>query len=550
MKLPILNKKNWKKVLRELPISKYPSLPDNLIKLREKLINKEEIVFSEEVLGYARISKYFEDYSREINNLYIKTINYNKFDKRPPMEHQKPATEFLLKNNKCILGDQAGAGKTGSSIYAALTMDDKFKILIITLKSLKYNFAKEISYLDNRYVVIDKKWDDSKFIIVHYDALKKWEKEISKIKFDIIIVDEAHKFRNPKTKVFGIFSELLKSIQPQKIWLLTGTPIGSRPSEYFNLLRIIKHPVTKNWQTYMQRYCAAKLDQWGRWDTKGASNLEELYEKISDVFLRRNLDEIGIELPKKYRETIFLELKDKKGYYNCIDDYQNKKYELLEPEQKQLFNDYTEVDVQEMTKMVLWRQYCALQKISDGSLLELIENILEEDETNKILVFTNFTCVIDTIVKHYKEKSCFVDGRILNAEKRLEIVDEFNNNPNKKVMALNIAAGGVGLNIQSANYTIMNDMAFVPSDMIQAEGRNYRIGQKRDVHVIYPLYDDTIEVPIYNMIESKMKIVSTITEGKEESYFHNDEEIQQGIKEENKIQTKKEILAEIFKQLK
>lgn len=398
-------------------------------------------------------------------------------------------------------------------------MEDRHKVLVITLKTLKYNFAKEISFLDDRFVVVDKKWEEAKFTIVHYDAVKKWQKEIQAGGFTIIILDEAHKIRNPKTQRTKLIMESINVLSPLKIWLLTGTPIDNRPIDYFHLLKIIKHPIAKNWMKYVERYCDGSMNKWGQWETKGASNLEELHRLTQDTFLRRLKSNAGIDLPDKYRKAIFLELKNKKGYDQVIEDYRKKKYELLVDE---IGYDGLEDDVQveKMTELLLHRQFCAMEKINDGSLIDLVDNIVEENDTNKVIVFTNFRKVIDTVYEHFGPDACsFIDGRILDPKKRLEIMDDFNVNPKKRVIVINIKAGGTGLNGQGANYVIVNDMDWVPSAMLQAEDRAYRIGQKRDVNVLYPIYDKTVEDILYHVVEEKMRIISTVIEGKKEQYF-------------------------------
>ena len=532
--MPEVNKRNWKKTLRELDVSRFPSLPDQLKVVRQSLIDKEPLTFSQEALGYARLSKYFEEYQREINSLYVQSIDFGKFDKRPPMEHQKKGVEFLLKNNRCILGDDMGLGKSITTIYAALTMEDKHKVLIVTLKSLKYNFAKEISYLDNRFAVVDKKWQEAKFTIIHYDALKKYKTEIKAGKFTVLILDEAHKVRNPKTQRTKFIMDFISCLPIVKIWLLTGTPIDNRPIDYFNLLKMIKHPIAKNWKNYVERYCDATIDKWGRWQVKGASNLEELHKLTQDTFLRRLKSNAGIELPDKFRKPIFLELKNRKGYNQVIEDFKNKKYDKLVDELG-YDGEVDDIQVEEMTRLLLHRQFCAMEKINDGSLIDLVDNIIEESETNKVIVFTNFRKVIDAIYEHYGPDICsFIDGRILDPKKRLEIMDDFNDNPSKQVIAINIMAGGTGLNGQGANYVIVNDMEWRPTSMLQAEDRAYRIGQKRDVNVYYPIYDDTVEQILYDTIEKKMQIISTVVEGKEAQYFEDT------IVEDKKEQSKEE----------
>lgn len=327
--------------------------------------------------------------------------------------------------------------------------------------------------------------------------------------------------RNPKAQRTKIINDIIKQLKPLKIWLLTGTPIDNRPSDYYNLLKIIKHPVAKNWITYITRYCDGYQNGFGQWETKGASNMEELHKLTKDVFLRRLKKTSGISMPDKIRRPIFLELKNKKGYNQVIEDYKKGRYDKLVDE-LDFKGELEDVGVEEITQLLLHRQFCALEKIEDGSLIDLVDNIMDEDPDNKIIIFTNFRKVIDAVYIHYGESVCrFVDGRILDPKKRLEIVDEFNANNDLKILVCNLKVGSTGLNIQSANKVIVNDMDWVPSNMLQAEDRAWRIGQKRDVEAIYPIYDNTVEEILYQTIEKKIEIISTIVEGKSETYFED-----------------------------
>ena len=191
--------------------------------------------------------------------------------------------------------------------------------------------------------------------------------------------------------------------------------------------------------------------------------------------------DVAKDLPAKERKPVWLHLNNRKGYDQVINDYVKKKIELLEEEDIDFFN-YTP-EVKELTKLVLWRQFCALEKINDGSLIEVLENELDKDK--KILVFTNFTKVVDAVHNSFKSDSLILDGRIKDPKERLRIVDTFNKDPNIKILSTNWMVGSVGLNAQGASSVVANDMSWVPSVMVQGEDRAWRIGQTKDVLAQY-----------------------------------------------------------------
>lgn len=546
MKLPSVNRRNWRKILRELDESKFPSLTDYLRGIKQKLENKEALLFSEESLGYASLVKYFQRFNEEINEMYASSVNWDRFSEFPPFEHQKPAVDFLLKISGAILADDMGLGKSMSSIYASLFMDDFQRILIVTIKSLKYNFAKEINRITDDVAIIDNKWiDEGKFVIVHYEQLKKYEQEIKDSGFNIIIMDEVHKIRNPKAGRTKAAVSIINYLRPLKLWFLTGTPLDNRPYDYYYLLKMIGHPIAKDWRRFVERYCDGHVNQWGQWEISGASNLTELHKLTQDVILRRLKTDLDIDLPGKTRKPIFLKLSNKKGYDKVIEKYREEKFEKLK-EEVGYKGKMENVDVQKMTQLILWRQFCALEKVNDGSLIDLIDAKLEEDDTNKIIVFTNFTAVVDAVKEKYGDICFAIDGRIKDPKDRLRIIDEFNDSKTVRVIVLNMKVGGTGLNIQGANKVIVNDMDWVPSTMLQAEDRAWRIGQLRDVEVIYPIYDDTVEVMLYKLVEEKMRIITSVVDGQQKEYFKDTDDI---FEKDDEKSERDSILKDIFAQM-
>lgn len=531
-----ITKRNYKKKLRELSLSEFPSLDTYLRNVKIKIEKKEALSVSEELMSFPKLKKYFEDISLEENRLYVQTLDFNAFAQRPPRDFQKEGIKFLLLRDRSILADDMGLGKSIQSILASLLLPEDYKILFITMRTLKYNIEEEIKPYSDSYKVIEKTWETGyKFTIVHYEALKKWKKNILVEKYNCVIIDEAHKIKNSSTSRSKNVSEIVKDVK--KVWLLTGTPMSNRPSDYYNLLKLIQHPISNNWVTYITKYCDGKKI-FGHWDIKGATNLDDLFLKTKDSVLRRLKKEVLTDLPNKERQPVYLHLENRKGYDKVIVDYKEKKFnELTEFEQS--FLEDGDINVANMTKFIIWRQYCAIQKIEDGSLIDLIENQIEEG--HKIVVFTNFTKVIDAVSEKFPETSVFIDGRIKDAHERLQIVKNFNEDEKLKLLICNLQVGSVGLNIQGANVGIINDMDWVPSTMLQAEDRLWRMGQLKDVNILYPVYKGTVEEIVFKVINSKMRNISTAIEGKEEDYFEDSEK-------ENKIE-KMSLLEEIFAQM-
>ena len=433
-------------------------------------------------------------------------IDYSKYDHRPPLTHQKEAIEKLVGSKRFILADDMGLGKTTSTIIAALETGVK-KILIICPASLKINWQREIENYTDRSVYISegKKFStEDDFVIVNYDILKNFHDADPKKRdssllfqsnFDLVILDEAHMISNAQAQRTKIINSFVKDIK--RVWLLTGTPMTSRPMNYYNLLSIIESPVAQNWMAYAIRYCQGYQFMAGKrkvWNVQGASNLEELRDRTSKQTLRR-LKEDVLDLPDKIISPVYLRLSSR-DYEEMMGEYYDW-YENKTDESSSLTVQFS--------KLMKVRKIIANEKVKHT--IEFVENILEQGK--KVIIFTNFTDTLQMIHNHFGKQSVYLDGSCSKPQRQYA-VDQFQDNEKIKVFVGNLKAAGVGLTLTSAEVVIMNDLSFVPAEHAQAEDRAYRYGQKNNVLVYYPLFDNTIEGAIYDILNRKKQIINTV----------------------------------------
>jgi SWI/SNF-related matrix-associated actin-dependent regulator 1 of chromatin subfamily A len=431
-------------------------------------------------------------------------VDYTKYSHRPPLEHQKIAIESLAGSKRYILADDMGLGKTTSTIIAALETDAK-KILIICPATLKINWQREIENYSDRpvYICEGKNFStEHDFVIVNYDIIKnfydlkdKQNSLITQSNFDLVIIDEAHYIQNAQAQRTKLINSFAKDIN--RVWLLTGTPMTSRPMNYFNLLNIIESPVAQNWMAYAIRYCQGYQFNAGKrkiWNVSGASNLEELRDRTSRQVLRR-LKEDVLDLPDKIITPVYLRLKSKE-YETEVGEYYDW-YENKKEESKSLTIQFS--------RLMKVRQIIAEEKIKQT--IELAENIIEQGK--KVIIFTNFTDTLRKIHEHFGKQSVYLDGSCTKPQRQYA-VDQFQENEKIKVFVGNLKAAGVGITLTAGEACIMNDLSFVPSDHSQAEDRAYRYGQKSNVSVYYPIFENTIEGIIYDMLTNKKNIFETV----------------------------------------
>jgi SNF2 family DNA or RNA helicase len=435
-------------------------------------------------------------------------IDYTPYNERPPMEHQKVAIEKLLANDRFILADDMGVGKTTSATIASLESQSK-KILIVCPASLKINWKREIeNYTDKKILIVEGgKWGSTfDYYIINYDIIKNYhtigEPEIGEekntqiidTKFDLAIVDEAHYISNTTAQRTKLINDILSRIP--KVWLLTGTPMTSRPINYFNLLKIVNSNVTLDWSTYVRRYCGGyqfKVNGRKIWNTGGATNLDELRIKTKNIILRRLKTEI-LDLPDKIISPIFLTLSSL--------DYDSGLQEFIQIAQENKNKESLTVTINRLMKI---RKIISEQKVD--YTCEIIDRCLEQGK--KVIVFTNFTMTLDMLHERYKKNSVVLDGR-MSKDKRQKSVDRFQSEDKVKIFISNIVAGGVGITLTEAEVVIMNDLSFVPAHHSQAEDRAFRYGQKKNVMVYYPIFENTIEMIVYNILQKKKNIIDQV----------------------------------------
>jgi SWI/SNF-related matrix-associated actin-dependent regulator 1 of chromatin subfamily A len=436
-----------------------------------------------------------------------RVIDYSPYDNRPPMEHQKVAIEKLLANNKFILADDMGLGKTTAAVIASMESGAK-KVLIVCPASLKINWDREIkNYTDRKVLIVEgRKWGSTfDYYIINYDILKNYHtteksedsddyKLLVNEKFDLAIVDEAHYVSNSTANRTRLLNDVLETIP--RVWLLTGTPMTSRPINYFNLLKIVDSPLTLNWQSYVRRYCKGYQFTVGNrkvWNTSGASNLDELRERTKSYVLRRMKTDI-LDLPEKIVTPVFVELS-------------SKMYDEELEEFTRISNDNKDKETLSVTlnRLMKIRQLIAYEKIP--YTCEIIDKCL--DQGKKVIVFTNFTMSLDMLHEKYKKNSVILNGS-MSKEKKQESVDRFQNEDKIKIFISNIIAGGVGITLTAGEVVVMNDLSFVPAHHSQAEDRAYRYGQQNSVLVYYPVFENTVEKIIYNILQKKKNVIDQV----------------------------------------
>lgn len=427
--------------------------------------------------------------------------------------YQKVGVEFLTESGgRALIADAMGLGKTIQAIAYCKHREFK-RVLVVCPASVKFSWMNEVKKWTRLSAqIIDSKTklheidSDVIFWIVNYDILKKHKDMLLKTKFDAIVGDEAHMIKNPqaiRTKVFRMVARDIPNVV-----LLTGTPLLSRPVELFSLLNIID---PKNWNSYyeyVKRYCNAYQDRFGL-NVSGASNIEELHNRIKKYFLRREKTEVLKELPPKNRIDVPVQLApDAKHEYETAE--KDLAVYLRHYAGKQPAAIAKTLAAEKLARLNVLRMLCAQGKVPMA--IELIESIIESGE--KVLVFSSFVDPLTQMGAKFGKKAVTITGQT-PVEERGEIVRRFQTDPEIKVFLGGIKSAGVGITLTAASNVLFLDYSWNPADMQQAEDRAHRPGQEASLLNIYSLYSQgTIDEDLRDMLAEKQDIFNRVIDGK------------------------------------
>jgi len=441
-------------------------------------------------------------------------------------DHQKTGIEFLKKNQRAILADEMGIGKT---IQAIKAVEGCGGTIVICPASIKTNWEREILANDdsaNIDILSGRKASEQiikiDWLIINYDIVAHRKDELmGMIKSGVInniILDEAHYIKGKSKRAIATLELTGKA---EKVYCLTGTPLLNRPIELWHLLVAINHPLTieNGARTiFSKKYCGGFLkvippSKWRPmairfWDESGATNLNELRKNLIGYMLRRKKDQV-LDLPDKIIDVMRVELTSKQRiqYASAFEEYID--YLRENPP------EHTSV-----TNVLAARQLVEIQKLKQVCSQAKTERIVNDtlnavSQGQKVIIFSQYKKTVSIIqeeIKKKKIKTVELTGST-KSEDRQKAVDSFQNDRNVKVFIANIKAGGVGITLTKANIVIFADMDWTPEIHSQAEDRAHRIGQAGTVNVYYYVAEDTIEMDIIELLANKKKVVSEVIDG-------------------------------------
>lgn len=422
-----------------------------------------------------------------------------------------------------ILADDMGLGKTIqllSVVCKYLYEGGNKPSLVVCPSSLSLNWQNEIEKFTKgvKTIVIHGSLEErikqiesipqNNIVITSYELLKRDIEEYRKYdyQFKYIIADEAQYIKNNNTQN----AKAIKEIIAETRYALTGTPIENSLSELWSIFDFIMPGYLFGYRKFKELYETPIIKD------NNQIAMQKLKKLIEPFVLRRIKGEVLTELPDKMITVLNSEMSEeqRKIYLSYLDSAKKNAMEEIKE------NGIEKSQIKILALLTRLRQICCHPNLfienyegESGKLSQCIEIVKDAIQSgHKILLFSGYTAMFEIIEKELKKENIEylkLTGQTKVSE-RMNLVDEFNNNPEKKLFLISLKAGGTGLNLIGADVVIHYDPWWNLSAENQATDRTYRIGQKRNVQVYKLITKNSIEEKIYDLQKRKEELIDSM----------------------------------------
>ncbi|ORX90888.1 hypothetical protein K493DRAFT_229389 [Basidiobolus meristosporus CBS 931.73] len=447
-----------------------------------------------------------------------------------------------LEQSSCVLADEMGLGKTVQIIsFLSILFNAKgvYPFLIVVPNSVQANWLMEFSKWAPELVVVTYSGSSASrqlvrkyemfqegsnsqlrchVVITTYEMIIQEVGVFKKNFWEVLVVDEGHKLKNETNK---IFLKLMEVKVGHKV-ILTGTPLQNNIRELFNLLSFIDPKGFKS-----------KADLEAKYEVLSKDLVGELHELVKPYILRRIKSEVLNMLPSKQEVIIpvsmsvlqkeiykgilgrnYQLLKSITGKNSKAGQKKSSMLNILMELRKCLNHPYLINNVEEIFTSMEETQARLIEASGKLALLDRMLKKLKE-QGHRVLIFSQFQIMLDILEDYLvceDYKFLRIDGAT-PGEVRQQYIDAYNKPDSEYfVFLLSTRAGGVGLNLASADTVIIYDPDFNPHADMQAISRAHRFGQKNPVLVLKLVTKNSAEQKIMEVAKTKLVLDHLVIE--------------------------------------
>jgi len=436
-----------------------------------------------------------------------------------PFDHQKETAAFLTLQQKGLVLNEIGTGKTQSALWAAdylIKTKQVKKVLIMSpLSTLERVWGDGIftGLVHRKFVVLHGSAErrlkllkhDVDFYIVNHDGFQIIAPHCHGM-FDLVIVDEAAVLRNPSTARFKVFRKWMDMNPSARLWLMTGTPTPNDPTDAWALAKLVNSPYCTKTFTAFREQVMMKI---GQWKFVPRPESVEIVKHILQPAVRYTRDEC-FDLPETIVQTRHVELttEQKKHYQQML------KHFVTEMAAERVKTGGTITAVNEAVKLQKLVQICCgVAYGDDGQHIEidctprinLVKEVIEE-AGHKVIVFVPLTGTLHMLEKKLSEHwSVGVVNGEVSKSKRDQIFHDFQHTKAPHVLIAHPGTMAHGLTLTTASTIIWYGPSNSNETYVQANGRIERIGKKNVSNVIHIEATD-LEHKMFTRLQNKQKL--------------------------------------------
>ena len=437
--------------------------------------------------------------------------DYNWPGKFKPFAHQKLTSEFLTLNRKAFCFNEQGTGKTASVIWAAdylINLGVVNRVLVICPLSIMrsawqadlFKFAIhracDVAHGDakQRRKLIN---NGSEFVIINFDGVEIVKDDILKGGFDLIVVDEASAYKNAQTTRWKTLKEIAGKVKG--IWMLTGTPAAQSPVDAFGLAKIINPDGTPKFYGQFRDQVMYKVGTY-RWIPKPQA--QEVVHTVLQPAIRFEKNQC-LDLPDvTYVERDAPLTPQQLKYYRVL-----KKLMIMSADGEQVTSVNAAVNINKLLQISGGAIYTDTREVIEfdvSNRLKVIEEVINE-ASHKVLVFVPFTHTIELLNKYLTAAGipCAVINGQVPVNKRHDIIKDFQETKNIRVLIIQPQAASHGLTLTAANVIIWYAPVTSVETYLQANARIDRPGQKNPMTIVH-IKGSEVEAKLYSMLSNNI----------------------------------------------
>ena len=437
--------------------------------------------------------------------------DYNWPGKFKPFAHQKQTAEFLTLNRKAFCFNEQGTGKTASVIWATdylMTLGVVKRVLVICPLSIMKSAWQQDLFKFAIHRTCDVAYGDAKqrrkiinagaeFVIINFDGVEIVKQDIMDGGFDLIVVDEASAYKNAQTTRWKTLKEVASKVKG--MWMLTGTPAAQSPVDAYGLAKLINPDNTPKFYGQFRDQVLYKVSMY-RWVPKPQA--QQIVHTVLQPAIRFEKNQC-LDLP----DVTFVE-RDAP-----LTLQQNKYYDLLKKlmtmsaagEQVTAVNAATNINkLLQISGGAVYTDTGEVVEFDVSNRLRVIQEVIEE-ASHKVLVFVPFTHTIELLNKYLTNAgiTCAVINGQVPVNKRHDIINDFQQTDNTRVLIIQPQAASHGLTLTAANVVIWYAPVTSVETYLQANARINRPGQKNPMTIVH-IKGSEVEARLYRMLNNNI----------------------------------------------